>query len=799
MRGFLKQIVFLGLFIFLGLTDLALAQGGAASLRGTVTDRSGDAFETNRHAVFEARNLFSANRGQLKQNQYEFTVGGPGDTTIRVIDLNHGWGVLQDLYDAGEKIGLYRREWNSVQQRGPTVSDWEPISRLAHLQLLFAPQPYFGRALHSFNQAPWWYRLEFEMPPGATKATLRFEGVDYYAKVWLNEKLLGEHEGYSDPFEFEVGSLLSSDKPNLLIVKVSSPWDEQVAFGDEQKRLPDVVRHMVKGTYEHASSIQRDVNPVGIWRPVRLILHDGLRTAGDPTIATSVSANASRANVAISWPVALDEGEREAEFTARIRSEPDGLEVARSVKTIRLEAGTTELAADLVVNSPKLWSTWDRGGPALYRLDLEIHAAGETRLASTTRFGVRTIELRRTPNETTFLLNGKPIYLRGATYWPDLYLSAIDRARYERDLTAAVRAGVNALRIHVHVENNEFYDLCDRMGIVLLQDSDLNWTFPTDEPFTQRVLAVVGAMIKNLRNHPSIIGWICINEAHGGIEKTPLAAHLVAEANRLDPTRPTIKNSWDKNDLESGDAHEYRGSLSGGHYTDIFGSTTKLSTEFGVDAPPGPESARLVPQIAERLKDVLPRVAELHNYQYWLTKYYIEHYRMQKYDPNGGYFLFKWSDFSPQTFGGIYDYWGRPKVEGLGGALRALEESNAPIGIFMEYKDSPLALHAVNDSPTDLGDCVAEWTVTTESGEVTKGKAPVHLGPDSHARVGRLSFEVKKGIAYRVVLWLRAPDGRVLARNVYLDPFDHPPHPEGHPQRWDTELGMRLWWAGEGK
>jgi beta-mannosidase len=722
-------------------------------------------------------------------------------SAARVVDLNQGWGVLQDVNDVGEKVGLYRRGWNSLGV-GPSVSDWQPISRLAHLQLLFARQPYFGRDLRYFNQAPWWYRLDFATPPGAPRATLRFEGIDYCAKVWLNEKLLGEHEGYSEPFEFEVGSLLNEDAPNLLVVKVSSPWDDQVAGGNEQRRLWDVIRHMIKGTYEHADTfIQRDVNPIGIWRPVRLVLHGALRRAGDPTIVSSVSTNADRARVAIRWPVALDEGERVVEFDASIRTEPGGLEVARTSKTVRLAAGTTELAADLDVDSPKLWSTWDRGGPALYRADLEVRAAGETALTSRTTFGIRTVELHRTSTETRFLLNGKPIYLRGATYWPDLYLSNVDRGRYERDLAAAVRAGVNALRIHVHVENSEFYDVCDRLGIVLIQDSDLNWMFPTDEEFTRRAVAVVGGMVKKLRNHPSIICWICINEAQRRNEAmTSPGPQVVAEVHRLDPTRPTIRNSDYKDDLESGDTHDYRGSLGRGHYTDIFGSTDKLVTEFGVDAPPAPESARQVPLIAERLKDVLPRVAELHDYQYRLVKYYIEHYRMQKYDPNAGYFLFMWIDFCPQSFYGVYDYWGRPKVEGLGGGLRALEESNKPVGIFMEYKDAPVALHAVNDSLADLGNCLAEWVVTTESGAaVTKGKAQVRLGPDSHARVGSLSFQVQKATVYRVALWLRAPDGGELARNVYIDPFHHPPLPDGYPLRMDPDIGMRLWWAGEGK
>lgn len=722
----------------------------------------------------------------------------PSGAAPRAINLDHGWKILQDVNDVGEKLGIYRQGWSSLRV-GPSVSDWQPIPRLAHLQLLLAPQPYFGRELRYFNQAPWWYRLEFATPPGTTHATLRFEGVDYYAKAWLNEKLLGEHEGYSDPFEFEVGALLNRDSPNLLIVKVSSPWDGQVARGNEQRRLWDVVRHMIKGTYEHADTfIQRDVNPVGIWRPVRLVLHDGLRARGEPAIVSTLSPKGSSATVTVSWPVALDEGARRAELTARIRSEQSGLEVARVSKPVRIVAGSTELTVGFTVDRPKLWSTWDRGGPALYQLELTLRDAGGTTVASNTTFGIRTVELHRTPTETRFFLNGKPIYLRGATYWPDLYLSADDPGRYERDLAAAVRAGVNALRIHVHVENNEFYDLCDRLGIVLIQDSDLNWMFPTDEQFSQRAVGVVGAMVKKLRNHPSIICWIVINEAqHDSEVMTCPGPQVMAEVHRLDPTRPTIRNSDYKNDLESGDAHDYRGSLGGGSYTEIFGSSEKLATEFGVDAPPGPASARLVPQIAERLRDVLPRVAELHDYQYRLIKYYVEHYRMQKYEPNAGYFLFMWIDFCPQSFYGVYDYWGRPKVEGLGGGLRALEESNAPVGIFMEYKDSPVALHAVNDSLEDLGDCMAEWVAATQDGhEVGSGKVPIHLGPDSHVRVGEPAFPVRKDTVYRVTLLLRAADDHVLARNVYLDPFHPQRIPEGYPQRMDPDIGMRLWWAG---
>jgi beta-mannosidase len=198
------------------------------------------------------------------------------------------------------------------------------------------------------------------------------------------------------------------------------------------------------------------------------------------------------------------------------------------------------------------------------------------------------------------------------------------------------------------------------------------------------------------------------------------------------------------------------------------------------------------------LKDVLPHVAELHDYQYRLLKYYMEHYRIHKYSPNAGYFQFMWIDFSPQSFYGVYDYWGVPKTEGLGGGLRAMMESNQPIGIFMEHTTKPFALYAVNDSLADLGNCVSHWRVTSSSAEViAEDSQPVRIGPDSSQKIRDFTFPIKDGETYNVELELWSAEGKVLAHNFYFNPFQPQPLPKDFPDRMDEELGMRLWWAGD--
>ncbi|MGA2984766.1 MAG: hypothetical protein ABSG32_13205 [Terriglobia bacterium] len=133
------------------------------------------------HVLFLTVVLLLTSFPSLLAANHSKTAGG-------AIDLSQGWRVLPDVHDSGERMGLFRPDFNTLA-RGPAISDWEPIPRLAHLQLLFAPQPYFGRELRYLNEAPWWYRLEFATPAQARQATLRFEGVDYFAKVFLNGHL----------------------------------------------------------------------------------------------------------------------------------------------------------------------------------------------------------------------------------------------------------------------------------------------------------------------------------------------------------------------------------------------------------------------------------------------------------------------------------------------------------------------------------------------------------------------------------------------------------------------------------
>jgi beta-mannosidase len=721
--------------------------------------------------------------------------------TSRIIDLRDGWQVLQDVHELGETVGVHCFDWDPYAI-GAAISPPQPIPRLAHLQLLLSEQPYFGRALRHFNEHPWWYRLEFNTPSGHVgRTTLHFEGVDYFAKVWLNETWLGDHEGYAEPFEFEVGHLLRDEGPNLLAVWVAAPWDTEVPDGLESKRTFAVVRHLVKGTYEHADTfIQRDVNPIGIWRPVTLTTHGSIRPGGRVTVSAEMPGT-SRAQAHVSWPVINGGRAVSAEVSLVVRSVEDEKVVASSRRLVRLVAGRSELTETVHIDEPQLWSTWDREGPHLYRADIIIEAENQEALHASRLFGIRTVELIRTDDTTAFLLNGKRIFLRGTNYFPDVYLSNVDRSQYERDLHAMILAGVNAVRVHVHTENETFYDLCDELGMLVVQDFDLNWRYPTGDAFQVRAVRLFASMVERLGGHPCIACWICQNEpmerAAGVLHAVSPGPQLEAAARRLDPDRPVIRSS-DVDDPSSGDSHNWSGALDAAvpDYRTIRATAEKLNTEFGFDSPPGPQSLNQIPQIADRLAAVVPRISEIHDYAYCLHKYFVEHYRRQKYAPCSGYFQFMWIDLSPQSFYGLHDWWGRPKEEGIGGGLRALEESNQPIAVLLDYEEGPATVWAVNDSLDVLGRCRAEWVVRDDVGAtVASGELDVEIAGDALVRAGAIELPDRRPVRVDILLALHGPAGELLARNIYRDPFNAPPHPEGHPGRMDHEMGMRLYWA----
>ena len=375
------------------------------------------------------------------------------------------------------------------------------------------------------------------------------------------------------------------------------------------------------------------------------------------------------------------------------------------------------------------------------------------------------------------------------------------KERYFRDLLNIKAAGFNLVRVHVHVEQDIFYDLCDEMGIAVIQDSEYNWTHPSTDAWAEKFIGIYKENVKMLLRHPSIICWIGMNEPgcvdpdgdtrRRFMEENP-GPRLYRELQEMDPARPIIKGSFCNDDIYSGDSHNYLGSLSGGEYRDIYGTAEKLNTEYGFDAPACAESLKKVPVIRRRLAAIEKQIPEIQEYQYKLLKYYTEHYRIQKYAPCSGYVQFMFIDLCPQSFYGLYDWWGIPKK-----GLQAMLESNGPVGIFAKYRDTLDGLYAVNDSDKRYEECEVFWVITeTESGNIiAQESVKIQMEPDSAQEAVHFKEGCGEGQRWNLYVSIRDKEGNCIAQNSYKDIFALSPRVKGHPERMSHETGMRIYWA----
>lgn len=714
-----------------------------------------------------------------------------------LLNFKHGWKILQDVHDQGERLEIYEPDFEATM--GNQISEWEDLSELKQLQLIYAEQPYFGRSLRYFNTAPWWYRYDFDVTENAGRtALLKFTNVDYYCKVWLNGHFLGAHEGYTVPFSFRVEDHLKYGERNTLTVKVWSPWDDTVDDDRQDLRTFQVNRNMVKGTYEHSDTfVQRDVNPVGIYGKVELVLVDSACFAEKPDINYTLNDELTNAKVCANAKALLADG---ADYTLRITctDKQTGIKKAGSEK--KLSDGENSIETN--VENIHLWYTWDKGGVWLYDLTVEILKNGVAVDTDTQTIGFRKIEMYRDKDTTRFFLNGKAFYVRGSSYFPDLYVSNMCYERYKRDLLNIKAAGFNLLRIHVHIEQPIFYELCTELGIGIMQDSEYNWMHPVTDEFADRFIEVYLESVRMLKRHTSMLCWICMNEpglndpagrTFGRAMTINPGPRLYAAVREIDPSRPVIKGSFCEDDLSSGDSHNYSGSLNGEQtrYMDIYGTTEKFNTEYGFDALPCAFSLKKVRKAWERLNRISDRFDEIGEYQYKLLKYFTEHYRMQKYEPNSGYVQFLFSDMCPQSFYGIYDWWGLPKR-----GLDAMLESNLPVGIFLKYGEDRIdGVYAVNDNYDALGEVRAEIILTDTDGKTIVSKQ-LTLTLDSDCREKVCDIGIDKSEYPHVNCALVLTKGNaVVAKNRYEDLFEIPEHVKGHPSRIDHELGMRLYFA----
>jgi beta-mannosidase len=423
------------------------------------------------------------------------------------------------------------KEWHPAQIPGVVQTD------LLHNNLI--PDPFDKDNefhLQWIGLADWEYQTTFQVDAatlGHDHVDLVFAGLDTFADVYLNDQAILHADNMFRHWRIAAKALLKPGSNTLRIV-FHSAIEKMIPY---VKSLPYILPSISTHNYGNEENIATapytrkapynygwDWGPrfmtEGIWQPVRLETWDALRVENFHIHQQSITADL--ANV-----IAEVEIEASRPTTATLtlaHDEMSGPQTADGTQTLQLNAGINHVAFPIRIASPKLWYPVGYGAQSRYRFSASIRIGREVAAHSETRTGLRSVELRRLPDQWgksfEFVINGISVFGKGADVIPfDSFPNRVTPEIHRNILQAARDAHMNMVREWGggYYESDDFYDICDELGIMVWQEFMFGGDMvPGDVAFQENVRQEAVDQIKRLRDHPSIVIWCGNNEVETG-------------------------------------------------------------------------------------------------------------------------------------------------------------------------------------------------------------------------------------------------------------------------------------------
>jgi len=431
----------------------------------------------------------------------------------------------------------------SYAQSGFDDKEWKQLN-LPHDWGIEGPfkQEYPGET----GKLPWWgvgwYRKHFNvsMTEKSKQLFLQIDGAMSCSMVWLNGKFVGGWPyGYAS-FQLDLTPFIQPGD-NVIAVRLDNP--------------PNSSRWYPGG---------------GIYRNVWLVKTDPIHVGHWGIYVTTPTVDETSATVHVKVQVDTPETASAAVKTEIFEAGPDGQPAGAAVVSSQT-SGAQEI--DLAVSRPKLWSLETRN---LYIAVTSVFSNNKLVDRCQTSFGIRTIKFDK---DKGFLLNGRHVKLNGVCDHHDLGAlgTAINVHALQRQIELLQEMGCNAIRTSHNPPAPELLDLCDRMGMLVMDEYVDCWKMrktPNDyhQFFDDWHEKDLRAQVRRDRNHPCVVLWSIGNEIpeQSKPQGPKMAAELTAIVHEEDPTRPT---TFACSDVHGG----YNGYQTG---VDVFGYNYKPG-EYG--------------------------------------------------------------------------------------------------------------------------------------------------------------------------------------------------------------------------
>jgi beta-galactosidase len=435
---------------------------------------------------------------------------GPAQGARETIAFDLNWRFARGDVKGAADARFADASWERID----TPHDWS-------IDGPFDPEAPAGGAGAFLPTGVGWYRKHFKLREDARRRVfVEFDGVMASSEVWINGFRLGKRPNGYVSFGYELtGHVLLDGRENVLAVRV-----------DDQ-----------------AQPASRWYRGAGIYRHVRLIVAEPVHLQRWSTFVTTPRIGRAAATVRVSASV-VNQDAVSRSFSVELELfAPNGQRVIGR-ETVAETLGTRSSVSetrDLEVPRPELWDV-DHG--ALYRLVTRVKAGAKVLDEEETLFGIREFHFDAA---TGFWLNGRNFKLKGACLHEDggAVGMAVPAGVWEHRLRALREIGVNAIRTAHNPPAPEFLDLCDRMGILVMDEMFDCWTVaknPYDYHLYFRDWSQQDTRDTVLRDrkHPSVILYSAGNE----IRDTPqqelarnILRGLVEVFHTYDPTRPATQ------------------------------------------------------------------------------------------------------------------------------------------------------------------------------------------------------------------------------------------------------------------
>ncbi|MBQ8381311.1 MAG: glycoside hydrolase family 2 [Clostridia bacterium] len=323
--------------------------------------------------------------------------------------------------------GLVRNSFfslNGYWEYGTGASSSFPDDLTEKIRVPFPPESLLsGIEASPKNNEYMYYRRKFELPEDFIKdrVILHFGAVDQVCEVFVSGKQVGKNEGGYIPFSFDITDYLKEGENEIHVIAKDS-LDKKYPYGKQAKKRGGMWYTPVSGIWQTVWLESLPENPIR-----------GIKITSDMTSAT----------------VEIDTDAKEKKLILS-----DGTEYAFLGNSLRIEPSEAHL--------------WSPSDPYLY----EFSIVTETDTIES-YFALREIKIEEINGKMRTILNNKPIFLSALLdqgYYPDGIFLPASPEGYERDITLAKELGFNALRKHIKIEPMVFYYLCDKLGMVVMQD-----------------------------------------------------------------------------------------------------------------------------------------------------------------------------------------------------------------------------------------------------------------------------------------------------------------------------------------